>query len=375
MSSLTETVNRYIKNLRGWSTSRQLIVFSVDDYGTIRMASDDARQNLKNKGLSVDLNRFNQYDCLENADDLNQLFDILNSVRDINGSSAVFTAYALPANIDFDRMKNENFESFYYKRLPETLAQLPGYDGTWKAWQEGISTGMLSPEFHGREHVNVPLLMKLLKERNDHVLSCFNELSWGGLEKSHAYNLSYTASFDFDDFSQNSFFEEVILDGLNVFENVFGKRALCFNSPGAPAHRILEKQLAKGGIQYLDSTFITREHQGNGEFKKRINYFGKRNELDQLYLMRNSMFEPGLDKSNCVNKCLADINAAFALKKPVNISSHRVNFCGGINSSVREFGLHQLQVLLKEIIKRWPKVEFISASQLGSIMDDREIKI
>lgn len=369
MSLIGNKVSQYGKNLLGWTTSRKLVVLSVDDYGNIRMASEQARQNLKKSGLPVDANRFDQYDCLEDAEDLSQLFDVLNSVHDKNGKSAVFTAYALPANIDFERMQNENFAEYRYKLLIDTFSELPGYEGTWKVWKEGISAGLMCPEFHGREHLNIPLLMRLLAEKNNHLLTCITERSLGALDKSHIHALQYYAPFDFEEFSQNTFFKDVIRDGLNVFEQVFGTRAQCFNAPGVPAHNSLEEELHKGGVRYIDSTFVKREHQGRRKFHYKLNYFGKRNNYGQPYLIRNCVFEPGLTLTNAVDQCLSEIEIAFMLKKPANISSHRVNFCGHINPKVREQGLRQLQTLLQAIVRKWPTVEFVTAREVGAMIE------
>lgn len=371
MSFLSNRISSYSKNLLGWSTSRKLVILSVDDYGNIRMASEQARQNLKTKGLPVDANRFDQYDCLEDAEDLSQLFDVLSSVRDQNGKPAVFTAYALPANIDFDRMQTENFAAFRYKLLTDTFSELPGYEGTWKLWKEGISSGLLCPEFHGREHVNIPLLMRLLTEGNDHMLACIKEHSLGALDSSHAYTLQYYAPFDFEQVSQNTFYKEVIKDGLDVFEKVFGIRALCFNAPGVPAHGSLEEKLMNGGIRYIDSTFIKKEHQGNKKFNYKLNYFGKQNSYGQRYLIRNCVFEPSLNLTSAVEQCMREIEIAFMLKKPANISSHRVNFCGHINPKVREQGLQSLRALLQAIVRRWPTVEFVTAREVGLMMESK----
>ena len=57
---------------------------------------------------------------------------------------------------------------------------------------------------------------------------------------------------------------------------------------------------------------------------------------------------------------LRQIAAAFRWKKPAIISTHRVNFVGGINKQNREAGLKELHSLLKTIVKRWPDVEFMS---------------
>ena len=102
-----------LKNIPGWKTKRKLVIFSVDDYGNVRMASSEARKNLEQAGLNVAQNRFDRFDCLEDSRDLEQLFDSLSSVKDRRGNPAVFTAFALPANIDFDKVIEVNLKSVF----------------------------------------------------------------------------------------------------------------------------------------------------------------------------------------------------------------------------------------------------------------------
>lgn len=58
---------------------------------------------------------------------------------------------------------------------------------------------------------------------------------------------------------------------------------------------------------------------------------------------------------------MKQIDAAFRWDKPANISTHRVNFSGGIDPLNRNFGLSELKKLLKAIVRKWPDVEFISS--------------
>ncbi|GAF03251.1 hypothetical protein [Saccharicrinis fermentans] len=50
------------------------------------------------------------------------------------------------------------------------------------------------------------------------------------------------------------------------------------------------------------------------------------------------------------------------------ISSHRVNYVGGLDVQNRSRGLKQLEQLLKQITKTWPDVEFITSEELGKIV-------
>jgi len=69
-----------------------------------------------------------------------------------------------------------------------------------------------------------------------------------------------------------------------------------------------------------------------------------------------------------VNSCLNDIDMAFRWNKPAIISSHRVNYIGALDPGNRENGLSQLKQLLKEVVSRWPDVEFMTSAELGDLI-------
>jgi len=99
-------------------------------------------------------------------------------------------------------------------------------------------------------------------------------------------------------------------------------------------------------------------------------YTGQKNDLGQTYLVRNCRFEPSADpKKDWVGSCLNEINTAFRWRKPAIIESHRVNFIGYINSENRDHNLKLFNQLLREIVRKWPDVEFMSSDELGGLMD------
>lgn len=369
--SLKRTLSLNIKNIPGWSTKRKLVIFSVDDYGNVRVASREARENMKRAGLDMDTNRFDRYDSLETTEDLAQLYETLTSVKDKNGRHASFTAFAMPANVDFEKMKETGYREYHYELLPETFKKLPGYEHTFDLWKEGIANKLLYPQFHGREHLNVKLLMELLRIREKSVMESFANRSYAGIVNKVYPTIAYTAAFNFNDFSENEQLKRITEDGLHAFEKVFGFKAKHFNAPGAREHSCLEETLKSNGIRYIDTDMVKMEHQGNGLYKKRYNYLGKRNTLGQTFIIRNCVLEPLLNSSmDWVDNCMAEIDIAFRWGKPANISSHRINFCGHIDTSVREKGLGILRELLKQIIKKWPDVEFMTSDELGDCIND-----
>jgi hypothetical protein len=157
--SIKQTVFNHLKNIPGWRTNRKFVVISVDDYGNVRLDSKKARQRIDAAGLKVH-SRFDAYDTLETKVDLESLFEVLTSVKDHNGSHAVFTPFTLPCNINFEAMTREGNIKYISEQLPETYKKLAAmqpkaYDGAWSLWKEGIENGIMVPQFHGREHFNL----------------------------------------------------------------------------------------------------------------------------------------------------------------------------------------------------------------------------
>ncbi|WP_441000595.1 hypothetical protein [Fodinibius sp. SL11] len=365
------------KNLIGWRTNRKIIVFSVDDYGNVRIHSKHAREKLNRAGLLAH-NRFDQFDTLETRQDLETLFEVLTSIRDKHGRHAVFTPYAVPCNINFENLAETGYQEYRYETLPETYEKLSvlapsAYNGTWKLWKEGIGKGIMLPQFHGREHLNLKVFNEKLRSRDQDIMTCLQNRSFASIGSNVYETISPMAAFDFWSFKENEKFHQIIEDGLDNFENTFGYRAKNFTPPVYNAHPILYETLSKGGIDFVDVALISNEHQGRGKYKRRFNYTGKKNKLGLTYLVRNVVFEPTEDRGvDWVNYTMKQIEAAFRWNRPAIISSHRVNFCGHIDEKNRQKGITALTLLLKNIVDRWPDVEFMAASELGNLISGRK---
>jgi len=65
---------------------------------------------------------------------------------------------------------------------------------------------------------------------------------------------------------------------------------------------------------------------------------------------------------------MSEIQNAFFWHKPAIISTHRINYVGGINIKHRGRNLKLLDQLLQRILIKWPDVEFLSSDQLVSII-------
>lgn len=138
--------------------------------------------------------------------------------------------------------------------------------------------------------------------------------------------------------------------------------------PNGPFNNELEEVAALGGIKYMSASKIQSEPQGQGLQKKRIHWLGQKNLNGQYYITRNCFFEPSAEGKDWVGSCMNDIENAFKWRKPAVISSHRVNYIGGLMEKNRTNGLQQLKNLLNRIQEKWTHVEFMTSSQLGDLI-------
>ena len=372
--SFLRTAADHLKNLPGYRTNRHIVVFLVDDYGNVRIDSIGARIKMSEAGLNVS-SRFDSFDTLETREDLEILFDTLKSVKDCNGRHAVFTPFAVTRNIDFERMAEEGYAIGQFETLPATFdklesAQPAAYEGARRLWQQGMEKGLLSPQFHGREHLNLKVFNKKLEQRDPALLVSLQNRSYTGLSNSGFNEISYTAAFDFWDITETREFASIIAEGLNDFRQIFGCNAVHFNAPGASCHHVVNPWLKADGIRYLDTPWLNREHQGRGKYRISLNVTGKKTQEGLIRMVRNVVFEPGDGSGrDWVSFTMKQIEAAFRMHKPAIVSSHRVNFCGHIDPANRASGISSLRSLLKAIVKRYPDVEFLSSAELGAIIE------
>lgn len=365
--NLIEILKRNISNFPGWISNIRIVVIESDDWGSLRMPSKKVFNTLQNKGLDItsgDSLRYNQFDNLATSDDLSALFDVLTQAKDNNGNTAVLSPITITANPDFKKIEGDNFQKYYFEPFTETLKRQPGCEKSFSLWKEGIKSKIFVPQFHGREHLNVQVWMDALRNNDRDTLIAFKHGCWG-FNNRHHNSISYQAAFDIDESSELGYQKEVIISGLQLFEELFGYKASYFVPPNGPLNRALEKTAADSGIKYLFSSKIHREPIGNGRYKKRLRIPGQQNTNGQIYMNRNCFFEPSQEGKDWVASCLNDISIAFRWHKPAVISTHRVNYIGALEPENRDKGLLELIKLLRQILKLWPNVVFMTSAELG----------
>jgi hypothetical protein len=183
---------------------------------------------------------------------------------------------------------------------------------------------------------------------------------------------SVQASFDMEnsqDFGEHS---QAVVNGLNLFEELFGYRSESFIANNYIWSRELSSVLHENGVKYLQGMKYQKLPIYDRSHRKMIRrYIGEKNEYGQYHLIRNCNFEPALkaDTFDSVKECLNGIETAFLWNRPAIICTHRINYVGYLNADNRDRNLKQLNRLISGILSSWPEAEFMSSDQLGRVIE------
>ena len=126
--------------------------------------------------------------------------------------------------------RDSGYRECHFELLPETFAKKKNYSGTWELWQEGIRQGLMVPQFHGKQHLNLKIFKEKLSQRDSELLTALQYNSYTSISNTGYSSISATAAFDFWDIEENNTFGEFIKEGLDAFEKVYGYRAVHFKS-------------------------------------------------------------------------------------------------------------------------------------------------
>jgi hypothetical protein len=360
-----------LNNIRGWSSNRKIIVIESDDWGAIRMPSKNVFEVLRNQGIDVHKCDFCKYDSLASESDLKLLFEVLLSHKTKNNKHPVITANTIVANPDFDKIKASNFEKYYYEIFTDTLSSYSEHSNVFDYWKYGIQMGIFKPQLHGREHLNVELWMKNLRNNSEETMFAFDNKMYGiSSEISKEDRKSYMAALNFQDSSEIEYQKTILREAQDIFLQKFGIKSKSFIAPNYVWSPQIEETLKDIGVEFIQSS--RNQILPDAELRKikKIRHFtGQRNKYNQIYLVRNCIFEPATSKTkNHVDDCLGQIEASFRWKKPAIIASHRLNYIGYIDENNRNRNLSLFDNLLKRIIEKWPDVEFMSSDELGELI-------
>ncbi|MEZ7509747.1 hypothetical protein QO190_12285 [Cloacibacterium sp. Arc13] len=371
LSNFKNRVRAHLINYKGWSTKRKIVVFESDDWGAIRLP-DITKIEEYRKQYPHTKNPYLKYDSLASEDDLNVLFSLISDCKDNFGNHPKLTFNTVVANPDFKKIKESGFKQYYYEPFTETLKRFSNHSQSFNLWKNAIDEKLMYPQFHGREHVNVPLWLEELRNGNQELLDAFDLGTWSVPEnKSSIINLQ--ASLDWIDERPKEYQEGYINEGLSLFEEIFGFKSITMIPNNFILGEQLHEVLKNNGIKVIQGMKYQKLPFGEDNNQKRRivgRFIGSENEQQIKYFVRNGQYEPTQMPANydSVDGCLKEISNAFFWNKPAIINTHRLNYVGVYDQKTKDENIKNFRVLVKSIIKNWPNVEFMDSAELANLM-------
>ncbi|MEL7250861.1 MAG: hypothetical protein AAFO03_20700 [Bacteroidota bacterium] len=365
---MLQRIKKDLVNLPGWRTKKKIVVIESDDWGTVALRSKEALEDLLEAGLPIPGHAFARYDCLESNTDLEELFGVLSKYKDKNGAPPCITSCSLVANPDFEKVKASGFTEYHYEPFTETYKRYPDHDRAYELVKKGIAEGYFYPQLHGREHLNPAEWLRVLQRGDEQELLLFEKQTLVGLPAkggSKRFN-GYFGAFDYEAEQEIQELAAVIQEGQQLFEQLFGFKSKTFVAPTGIRSDKIDPYLMEQGVLYhqLGQQFLPYKE---ARYAIRQRFLGSKNGLGQIYWRRNGFFEPARDRQrNWVGQALNDLQSAFRMSKPFILSTHRVNYVGGIDPTNREYCLKQLDELLRRMLQAHPDIVFMNSEQLGT---------
>lgn len=361
-------------NCKADKVHAKIIVIESDDWGAIRIGSKKKLNYLIDKGIQANNCHYHRYDTLASIGDFDALYEVLYRYKDRNGNHPKITANTIVANPDFNRIRKDNYETYYYESFLTTLNNYQGH--IFSKWKEGVDLGVFHPQLHGREHLNIS---RWMTDINDNLKSTLAAMEVDAYAVStHTVSdrrWTYLAAFDGQADNYRVDHTQIIADATRIFTESFGYSSKSFIAPNYVWSSELEGMLKMAGIESIQGA-KKRLLPSDGISVRKYNYrYGKFYRASaKVDLVRNCNFEPASDTNkDWVSSCLLEIKKSFKNCHPAVINMHRVNLIGGIEEKNRTLNLAGLDSLLGKIMDIWPDVVFMTSDALGDLLRNKTI--
>lgn len=219
--NIKNKLRAHLVNYRGWSTKRKIIVFESDDWGAIRLPDIKDFDNYKKIFPNYIKNPYLKYDSLASENDLINLFSLLSDFKDNFGNSPKFTFNVVMTNPDFKKIKESGYTEYFNESFVKTLQRYSNHSNSFDIWKKAIEEKLMYPQFHGREHVNVPIWPAALQDKNSNENKAFKFNTWS-TPKGIYNGVDVQASLDWIKEQPFSYQKDFLNEGLKEFKTVFG---------------------------------------------------------------------------------------------------------------------------------------------------------
>ena len=354
-----------INEQRDKKVMQRIVVIESDDWGSIRVPSRKVYDTLMAEGYSMDKRPYERYDCLETDEDVKALSGVLLKYKDKKGKHPVITLNYLSANPDFHKIKEKGYSDYIYEDVCNTYSRYPHSANVIQLVKDGIEQGIFMPQCHGREHFNVCDWLNALRIGDKDVITAFNYGMCGIFPKETPAkgNQYMVALKSYDDESQK-YVCDTVAQSLSLFRKIWGFASRTFIAPCYTWNDKIENILFDNGVELVQGARVRRSSSNSS---KKYLYAGQKSH-GLIYGVRICFFEPATTAEYSTDNLMKEIGQAFKNNHIAVISSHRINYVGGIDINNRIKNLELLDEFLSTLLMKYPDVEFMSSDQLIDIL-------
>lgn len=333
------------------------------------MPSKEAFRALLKQGYPVDQRVFERYDTLEHASDVCALADVLRKHKQPNGTCPIFTLNVILHNPDFEAIRRDAFAAHHTEFFTSTYQRL-NKGNVPNVFSEGMQEGIFKPQLHGYVHYQTSRWMQQLQDPTSDARAAFDLEMVGVPSKDRPADgnrlmIALAADSEADEHLQVSDLSKAVEE----FTRFFGFAPVSFIAPVYTWYDRVEEVLSTKGVVYLQGGRSQHiEHFAQRNLSKQ-HYTGESNTYAQRYMVRTVFFEPVYNPSSTlIDHCMHRMRILMAAGIPVVISTHRINYVGGLDEAHRDRNLVLLDEFIRRITAEWPDVSFLSSDQLGQLI-------
>ena len=339
--------------------SRPVVMLQSDDWGRVGVRDRRGFEELRAKGLRLGERAYDLY-TLETADDVAAVADCLGRHRDSQGRTPCLNMNVCTANLDFDKMRDEEFGRTLWLPLSQGLPGKWSRPGLFDAYRSGAEKGLFKFGLHGTSHFSKAAVRSALAENGERAQLLrlmwaaetpyiFWRMPWIG----HEYWNAERAGGAFLTAEKQS---ELVHEGVKIFIELFHTPPVAACAPGYRANVDTHRAWSQAGIRVAEA--------GTSEGLKSPCM----DEFGVLHVHRTIDFEPSQQELD-LQKYLELADACFARGIPFVISVHAINF----HSTLRDFRsptIAALDQLLSALESKHPELLYLNNEDLLKMIEE-----
>ena len=126
-----------------------------------------------------------------------------------------------------------------------------------------MANNFMKPQFHAREHLNVQLWLRALRESWEGARTSFEEnVFCNYFNDSLDKRSRFLETYNIVENNEYGFILKSLVDGLRLFEKTFGFKSKSMIAPNYIWDEKIEEKAFKNGVKYLQGSSI-RRNNGN----------------------------------------------------------------------------------------------------------------